>query len=212
MLGAIDGGFLEERGDVFLGKLREGIKTAAGSGEGLGETRKTEGGVDFIGRENDAGDVAVATGAGEEGGAGFGEDDVENDVVEEWTLTMAVEFPAAGIEIELDGAGVNFTIDLDGGGEEIGTGTAIPFAGRDNADFLAVAGGVLTGEMPGEPMGLDFDFVEIWSRQILCHKVGGWGAIIEELRVGHFFLAGGGAGGSRIVMRPSTDLISGRSS
>ena len=98
-MGAIDGGFLEERGDVFLGKLREGIKTAAGSGEGLGETRKAEGDVDFIGRENDAGDVAVATGAGEEGGAGFGEDDVENNVVEEWTLTMAVEFPAAGIKI-----------------------------------------------------------------------------------------------------------------
>ena len=172
LLGAIEGGFLEERGDVFFGKSGEWIKTAAGSGEGLGETRKPEGGVDFVGRENDAGDVAVATGAGEEGGAGFGEDDVENDVVEEWTLTMAVEFPAVGIKIELDGTGVNFTIDLDGGGEEIGACTAIPFAGRDNADFLAVAGGVLTGEMPGEPMGLDFDFVEIWSRQILCHNAG----------------------------------------
>jgi len=77
---------------------------------------------------------------------------------------------------------------------------------------LAVAGGVLTGEMSGEPMGLDFDFVEIWSSQILRHKAGGWDAIIEKLRVGHFFLAGGGAGGSRIVMRPSTDLTSERSS
>ena len=75
----------------------------------------------------------------------------------------------------------------------------------------SLAGGVVTDEMPRESMGLDFYFVETWSRHILRHQVGGWGAIIEKLRVGHFFLAGGGAGGSRIVMRPSTDLTSERS-
>ena len=98
-LGSVDGGCPEERSDVFFRELCKRTEAATGAGEGLGETRKAEGGVDFIGRQNDAGDVAVVTGAGEEGGAGFGEDDVENDVVEEWTLTMAVEFPAAGIKI-----------------------------------------------------------------------------------------------------------------
>ena len=55
---------------------------------------------------------------------------------------------------------VGFAIDLDGGVYEVGTGTAVPFTGGNDDDFLVVVGEVFAGEVAGEPAGLDLDFIK----------------------------------------------------
>ena len=130
LLGAIDGGFFEERSDVFFGKFCERCEAAFPDGRGPGRV--------------EAGQGAVLTSSGARTMRGMsrfwlvrvkkvGPDSLRTT----WRMTlsknslsaMAVEFPVAGIEIEFDRPGVNFTINLDSGAEKVGAGAAIPFAG-----------------------------------------------------------------------------------
>jgi len=158
--GPVKGGFLEEGGDVSFAEGSERGEAEAGSGKGLGETREAERGLHFGRGEENAGDVAIVAGAREIGRAGIVEDDVEDDPVKVLAFSVPVEVPVAGVEIEFDGSVMSFTVDLDGGGEEVRAGAAIPFAGGDDVDFLSVISGVVAGEVSGEPAGLDFDFID----------------------------------------------------
>jgi hypothetical protein len=83
-----------------------------------------------------------------------------------------VSLPVSRIEIEFNGPVVAFTIDFDGCVYKIGPSAVIPLAGRNNRDFLAVIGKMISREIPRKPTRLDFEFIKAWDGLVLGKYVG----------------------------------------
>ena len=104
-------------------------------------------------------DVAIRFRAGEKGAVALMNEDVQNRVVEGGVGGVAVRFPTAIGQVELDRAADRVAgIEPDDGVGEIRSGGAIPGAELNDLDVIAGDGMELSSEIAGKPARLQFQF------------------------------------------------------
>ena len=87
------------------------------------------------------------------------DEDVKDGVIERGIRGMAVRFPTAIGQVELDGAPKRLAaIDANRGVGKIGSGFAVPSAELNDLDLVAGYGSETPAEIAGEPAGLQFEF------------------------------------------------------
>ena len=110
--------------------------------------------------------VAIRFRAGEKGAVALMNEDVQDRVVEGGVGGVAVCFPAAIRQVELDRAADRIAaIEPDDGVGEIRAGGAIPGAELDDLDVIAGDGTESPAEVAGKPARLQFQFARRALRQ-----------------------------------------------
>ena len=138
------------------GELGEGLGAAAQFAVGARVKGVVESVVEELKRNDHAGNLAIVTAAGEMRAVSRLENDVEDDLAKVGILGVSVQFPVAGVGIELKGAGELLVIQFNRGVQEVRTGGVIPLAELHDANGLTRGGGKLPPERSAEPERLQF--------------------------------------------------------
>ena len=134
------------------------MEAASRSGDGDLPGRVLENLIEMAGSDRDPRDGPVLGGAGEGGGLGRAEDDVEHDIVEGGVRAVAVGLPVGGVAVEFDGTGAGFAVDLDRSVEKVRAGDPVPLPKLYDLYRSSVGILELTPEGPGKPQRLELEF------------------------------------------------------
>ena len=134
----------------------------------------------------DAGDVAVFSGAGEDGLVRLGDDDVEDDGVEVFVFRGGRGVPSGGRRgrVRAGRRGFCHRVRWRLFGSR-GPLAAVPLAGAEDGDFLPVIGGELFTEKTGKPERLNLELVWKIVGCVLCNDSPRMEGGFEEVGVGH---------------------------